>query len=182
MKTASKISLIATLSTLALAGTAFAAWEFNKSATLAANSNVAITLDASDGDLALNPATFYLTLDQDVLAFTSSNHADDDEAISDQLTTVTLIYTGSDKSNDVSDVTINLPTYELDSALEVYITATGGSLGTPTASGNEKEVVYTLPTLAWVVNKKPTTQAQYDAMKAALASAKISFSFSATVA
>ena len=179
MKTATKISLIATISTLALAGTAFAAWEFNKSANLAAQSNVAITKDASEGTLEIDPATFYLTLDQDVLAFTESDHTDDANAVSDQITTFTVTYTGSDKANDVSDVTLAV-TYNVDAAIASYVTVSGGSLATPTASANVKTAVYTLPTLAW--SAKPTTQAAFNSMKTALASAKISFTISATVA
>lgn len=179
MKTSSKISIIATLSTLALVGTAFAAWEFNKSAVQAANSNVTITKDASVGTITLNPSTFYLTLDQDVLAFTQSDHSDDANAVSDTITTVEFKYTGSSKSNDVSDVTLSV-TYSVDSAIASYVTVSGGSLGTATETNNVKTADYTLPTLAWA--DKPATQAEFDAMKTALSGAKIAFTFTATVA
>ena len=182
MKTGSKISIIATLSTLALVGTAFAAWEFNKSANANANSNVTITAKSEVGTLEVNPATFYLTLDYNYLGFTSSDHTNDENAVSDGLQQVTLTYTGSAQSNDVSDVTIETPTYVVDSAISTYVSITGGSLGTPNPNNNIKTVVYTLPTVAWVDGKKPTTKAQYDAMKTALASAKVAFTFEATVA
>ena len=179
MKTASKISLIATLSTLALAGTAFAAWEFNQSAQQAAQSNVAITKDVSEGTLELDPSVFYLTLDQQVLSFTEADHSNSEAAISDQITTVDLEYTGSAKSEDVSDVTLAV-TYNVDSAIASYVTVSGGSLGAQTNAGNKATATYTLPTLVWA--DKPTTKAEFDAMKTALQGAKISFTFSATVA
>ena len=179
MKTGSKISIIATLSTLALAGTAFAAWEFNKSAEQAAQSNVAITKDASVGTLEIDPSVFYLTLDQSVLAFTEADHTNDANAVSDSITTVDLEYTGSANSNNVSDVTLSV-TYTVDTAIATYVTVSGGQLGAQSNNGNKATATYTLPTLAWAA--KPATQAQFDAMKAALNGAKISFTFSATVA
>ena len=179
MKVSSKISIIAAAATLALAGTAFAAWEFNKSAEKAVDSNVTITKDASTGTITLTPEVFYLTLDQDFLGFTSSDHTDDENAVSDALTTVTFLYTGSAKSNDVSDVTLAV-TYVADSALAPYVSVTGGSLADPVENNNTKTAVYTLPTVAWV--DQPSTQAEFDAMKTALASAKVTFTFTATVA
>lgn len=181
MKTGSKISIIATLSTLALVGTAFAAWEFNKEAEQAAQSNVAITKDASVGELVLDPETFYLTLDQQVLSFTEADHSNSDAAISDQITTIDLEYTGSAKSNDVSDVTLKAE-YSVDSAIATYVTVSGGAMGAQTNNANKATATYTLPSLAWVDGKKPTTQAQFDAMKTALAGAKISFTFTAEIA
>lgn len=182
MKTGSKISIIATLSTLALVGTAFAAWEFNQSAEKAAQSNVAITKDASVGELVLNPEAFYLTLDQeeDVL-FTLSGHDGKDEAINDEITTFDIKYTGSAKSNDVSDVTLSV-TYNVDAAISTYVSVSGGALGEQTNTGNEATATYTLPSLAWVNNKKPTTQKAFDQMKQDLAGAKITFTVKATIA
>lgn len=179
MKTSNKISIIATVGALALVGTAFAAWQFNKSAEKVSTSNVAITKDASVGEIALNPETFYLTLDQDVLAWTTGNHNDKDETINDAITKLTVTYTGSAKSKDVSDVTLTA-SFNADDAFASYVSITGGGLGTATGTENVKEADYTLPTLAWVA--KPTTQAQFDAMKSALASAKVTFTFTATVA
>ena len=181
MKTSNKISIIATVGALALVGTAFAAWQFNKSAEKASTSNVTITKDASIGEITLDPETFYLTLDQDTLGWTLSDHTNKEEAVEDVFDTVKVTYTGSAKSNDVSDVTLDV-TFTVDSAISTYVSVTGGSLGTPTASGNKKEANYTLPTLAWVEGKKPTTQAKFDAMTDALAGAKVTFTFTATVA
>lgn len=178
MKTASKISIIATLSTLALVGTAFAAWEFNKAAQETLDSNVAITKDASAGELALDPEVFYLTLDQDVLAFTASDHTDGEAAVTDQITTFDVEYTGSAKAKDVSDVTLEV-TYDA-TALASYVTVSGGSLGEATANQNVKTATYTLPSLEWV--DKPSTKAEFDAMKTALASAKITFTIKASIA
>ena len=171
MKTSSKISIIATVSTLAVVGTAFAAWQFNKEAEKVSNSNVVITKDDGVGEITLEYETFYLTLDQDLLAWTSVDNTDA-ETPSGEITSNKVTYTGSAKSSDVSDVTLSVE-FTVDSALSTYVSVSGGSLGARSESGNVLEQVYTLPTLAWVAGKKPTTQKDFDAMKAALAGAKV---------
>ena len=178
MKISSKISAVATMGALALVGTAFAAWQFNKSAVKEVNANVAITKDASVGEITLSQETFYLTLDQEFIGWTVSDHTDDEAAVSDGLTSLAVTYTGSAAAGDVSDVNLTAG-FVADSAFNAYISITGGSLGTPTASANVKEATYTLPTVAWV--SKPSTKAQFDAMKSALAGAKVTFTFTATV-
>ena len=185
MKTATKISLIATISTLALAGTAFAAWEFNESANANANSNVAITADTSVGTLVVNPSAIYLTLDQDLAnpVFTSVNYNNSENAVAnaDIITSLELTYTGSAKSNDVSDVTLSV-VLTVDPAIATYVTVSGGdTVPAGTNNANVKTSTYTLPTLAWASGKKPTTQAQYDAMIENLNGKQITFAFSATV-
>ena len=180
MKTSSKISIIATISTLAVVGTAFAAWQFNKSAQKASNSNVVITKDDSVGEITLQYETFYLTLDQDTLAWTSVDNTDAETATG-VITTNKVTYTGSDKANDVSDVTLTV-TYTVDSAISTYVTISGGELGARVENQNVLEQDYTLPTLTWVEGKKPTTKKAFDAMKAALAGAKVAFTFKADIA
>ncbi|MBR0439908.1 MAG: hypothetical protein IJK27_04075 [Bacilli bacterium] len=179
MKISSKISAIATMGALALVGTAFAAWQFNKNAEKVVNANVAITKDASVGEITLSQETFYLTLDQEFLGWTVSDHTNSEEAVTDGLTSFKVTYTGSEAAGDVSDVTLTAA-FAADSAFDAYISVTGGGLGTPTASANVKEATYTLPTIAWV--HKPTTKAQFDAMKSALDGAKVTFTYTATVA
>lgn len=179
MKTSNKISIIATVGALALVGTAFAAWQFNAAANKNATSNVAITKDSSTGVITLDHETFYLTLDQDVLAWTTGNHDDKDEAINDTITKLAVTYTGSAKSKDVSDVTLTA-SFSADDAFASYVSITGGGLGTETNTENVKKADYTLPTLAWVA--KPTTQATFNTMKTALAGAKVTFTFTAIIA
>ena len=178
MKITSKISAVATMGALALVGTAFAAWQFNKSADKVANANVAITKDASVGEITLSQETFYLTLDQGFLGWTVSDHTNSEEEVTDGLTSFTVTYTGSEAAGDVSDVNLTA-TFAADSAFDAYISLSGGALGTPTASANVKEATYTLPTVAWV--NKPTTKANFDAMKSALEGAKVTFTYTATV-
>lgn len=179
MKISSKISAVAAMGALALVGTAFAAWQFNKGADKAANANVAITKDASVGEITLSQETFYLTLDQEFIGWTVSNHTDSEEAVTDGLSSLTVTYTGSEAAGDVSDVTLTA-SFSADSAFDAYVSFTGGVLGTPTADANVKEATYTLPTVGWV--NKPTTKANFDAMKSALAGAKVTFTYTATVA
>ena len=178
MKISSKISAVATMGALALVGTAFAAWQFNASKVKEVDANVAITKDASVGEITLSQETFYLTLDQEFIGWTVSDHTDKEEAVTDGLTSFTVTYTGSEAAGDVSDVTLTA-TYNADSAFDAYISFADGGLGTPTASANEKVATYTLPTVAWV--DKPSTKAEFDAMKTALAGAKVTFTFTATV-
>ncbi len=179
MKISSKISIVATMGALALVGTAFAAWQFNSNVDKVANANVAITKDASVGEITLSQETFYLTLDQEFLGWTVSDHTNSEEAVTDGLTLFTVSFTGSEAAADVSDVALTAA-FTADSAFDAYISFTGGALGSPIASANVEEAIYTLPTVAWV--NKPTTQAQFDAMKSALAGAKVAFTFTATVA
>lgn len=179
MKISSKISAVATMGALALVGTAFAAWQFNKSAEKVVDANVAITKDTSVGEITLSQETFYLTLDQEFLGWTVSDHTNSEEAVTDGLTSFTVTYTGSEAAGNVSDVNLNA-TFAADSAFDAYISVTGGALGTPTAHANVEEATYTLPTVSWV--NKPTTKAQFDAMKSALAGAKVTFTYTATVA
>lgn len=86
MKISSKISVVATMGALALVGTAFAAWQFNSNVDKVANANVAITKDASVGEITLSQETFYLTLDQEFLGWTVSDHTNSEEAVTDGLT------------------------------------------------------------------------------------------------
>jgi len=179
MKISSKISIVATMGALALVGTAFAAWQFNSNVDKVANANVAITKDASVGEITLSQETFYLTLDQDFLGWTVSDHTNDEEAVTDGLTSFTVTYTGSEAAGDVSDVTLTAEC-NVDSAFDSYISFTGGALGTPTESANNKVATYTLPTVTWV--DKPSTQAEFNAMKSALEGAKVTFRYTATIA
>lgn len=181
MKISNKISIIAGVSTLALVGTAFAAWQFNKNAEKSVNSNVVITKDTSVGEIELSQESWFLTLDQNDLCWTKKNYNESEEAVaeSEKLTTVTVTYTGSEKASDVSDVTLSA-NFTADAALATYVTVTGGSLAEPTSNANVKESVYTLPTLDWA--KKPSKQKDFDAMKTALASAKVTFTFKAEIA
>lgn len=178
MKTSSKISIIATISTLAVVGTAFAAWQFNKAAEKVSNSNVVITKDDSVGEITLQYETFYLTLDQEVLAWTSVDNTNA-ETPTGVITSNKVTYTGSAKSEDVSDVTLTV-TYTVDAAILTYVSITDGSLGTRVENANVLEQDYTLPTLGWVA--KPTTKKDFDKMKTDLAGAKVAFTIKATIA
>ena len=139
---------------------------------------VAITKDASVGEITLSQETFYLTLDQEFLGWTVSDHTNSEEAVTDGLTSFTVTYTGSEAAGDVSDVSLTAEC-NADSAFDAYISFTGGALGTPTESANTKVATYTLPTVDWV--DKPTTQAEFDAMKSALEGAKVTFRYTAKV-
>ena len=181
MKTSNKITLLSLAGGLTLVGTAFAAWQFNANVASAVDSNVEITRATNEGTIA-DVATFYLTLDQKGPYWT--NKSFDDSAVeitdADVVESFEFTYTGSAKSNDVSDVTLNV-TCECDDAILNYVSFTGGELGLATVNDNVKSATYTLPTLAYTANK-PTTIAAYTAMQEALEGKKVTFTLVATIA
>lgn len=180
MKTSNKITLLSLAGGLTLVGTAFAAWQFNANVASAVNSNVAITKASSEGTIA-DVATFYLTLDQKGPYWTnkSFDNSEEEITINDVVNTFDFTYTGSSKSNDASDVTLSV-TYTCDDAILNYVSFTGGELSDATVNDNVKSATYILPTLAYTANK-PTTKANYEAMKEALEGKKVTFSLVATI-
>ena len=180
MKTTSKITLVSLVGGIALIGSAFAAWQFNESQSLSAHSNVEFTKETNVGSISDIP-TIYLTLDQKGPFWTSLSYNDSLEEVDDSkiVTSFTFTYTGSDESNDVSDVALNVA-YSVDSGIETYVSFTGGELVNVTENDNVKTATYNLPTLAYT-SAKPSTSAEYRSMKAALDGKKVSFSLTATV-
>ena len=180
MKTANKITLVSLGGAFALIGTAFAAWQFNSSVVKAAESNVEITKKAATGTID-DVTTFYLTLDQSGAYWTNKNFDNSDASITneDKVTSFEFVYTGSDTSNDVSDVTLSV-TYDVDSDIETYVSFTGGELTDLTSTNNKKSATYVLPTLSYTASK-PTTSKDYDVMKGLLAGKKVTFTLTATV-
>ena len=181
MKTTNKITLVSIAGALALVGVAFAAWQFNASASKASAGNVEITKKTSVGSIA-DVTTFYLTLDQSGAYWTNKSFDDSEDAITneDKVSTFEFVYTGSASANDVSDVTLEV-SYVVDSGIATYVNVTGGELGVATESANVKSATYTLPTLSYT-SAKPSTSAEFDAMKAALEGKKVTFTLTATVA
>lgn len=180
MKTTNKITIVSLAGALALIGTAFAAWQFNASATETKASNVEVTAKTSTGTIA-DVASFYLTLDQSGAFWTSKSYDGSESAIldADKVTSFPFVYTGSDSSSDVSDVELTV-TFTVDEGIETYVTFTGGELVSVTESGNQKSGTYTLPTLSYTASK-PTTSAAYSAMKTALEGKKVTFTLTAEV-
>ena len=181
MKTQNKITLVSIGGGLALVGAAFAAWQFNASVSKANDSNVEITKKTDAGSIA-DVETLYLTLDQSGAFWTKVSYNNSEVAIASEniVTSFNFVYTGSAEANDVSDVTLTV-NYSVDDGIEDYVTFTGGSLGAATELNNVKSAVYTLPTLSYTANK-PSTSAEYDAMKVALNGKKVTFTLTATVA
>ena len=173
MKVSNKITLIGAIGALALVGTGFAAWQFAKAQTEDVEKNVVVTgVTELEGTITVD--TFFLTFDQAAPVWTSSSHADSTEEISDVITTVGVTYTGNASLTNAAANVDWTVTYVADAAITNYVTVTGGSLGEATNSGNVKTATYTLPTLAWTANK-PENKTAYDAMKTAVASAKVTF-------
>ena len=176
MKTSTKVSIISGVALVALVGTGFAAWTFNKTATADKGSNVVITTDTSVGTLVVENVTVNLILDQGSLAWGTYDSTED------SITTVSsleLTYTGSASLNDVTGVTISVA---ITNGASSYVTLDDGSFDSGTCTNNVKVWNYTLPTITWVDGQKPTTQSAFDTMESALASATVTFAFTATVA
>lgn len=178
MKLLNKVTLVSVLGCAAVVGTGFAAWTFNQSATAGSKANVLITSTATEGTLEASATQLYLILDQSEVYFSTSN--DEATALENKVTSITLTYTGSEESSDVSDVSFSF-TQNVSSSLTTYISVSEGSLSDAVALDNVKTVEFTLPTLTYTDNK-PTTIAKYNEMKSAVADATITFSFTATVA
>ncbi len=185
MRTSNKITLIAGLSAIALVGTGYAAWTFSKDAEATAQGNVNITTKADEtGTLSLAAdQTFVLTLDQDFIGWqkvaTDNNTSD--------VSTVELEYTGS----KVADYAGNKAVKE---HVKVTMTAEYGALSTYVTFGvldaaitkeykgeDKIEFVFNLPTVSHVDAKYPRNEKDYDAMVTAIGSAKVNFTFTATV-
>ena len=181
MKTTNKITLLSLAGGLSLVGTAFAAWQFNANVASATNSNVEVTKVSNVGTIS-DVTTFYLTLDQKGPYWTNKSFDNSDVTINaeDVVESFVFTYTGSNQSNDVSDVTLSV-SFTADDAILDYVSFTGGELGEATSVNNVKSATYTLPTLSYTANK-PTTLAAYNAMKEALENKVVTFSLTATVA
>lgn len=184
MKTSNKITLIAGLSAIALIGTGYAAWTFSKDATATADGNVNITTKADEvGKLELAAdQSFVLTLDQDFIGWQKTAN---DNNTSD-VKVVKLEYTGSEekdyKANFAVDENIKVTMTAQYGALSTYVEF--GSLDgaiTKEYTGEKIEFEFNLPTVSYIDAMYPRNEEDYDAMVTAIGSAKVNFTFTATV-
>ena len=184
MKTSNKITLIAGLSALALIGTGYAAWTFSKDAEATAEGNVSITTkDPEVGELKLvDGQTFVLTLDQDFIGWQKVANDNDTSDVS----VVKLEYTGSEAKDYKAG-------FAVDETLKVSMTASYGTLSnyvefgsldaekTLDYVGEKLEFEFNLPTVSYIDSMYPRNEKAYDDMVAAIESAKVEFTFTASV-
>ena len=184
MRTSNKITLIAGLSAIALVGTGYAAWTFSNDATTTAESNVNITTKAAEvGTLALaDGQTFVLTLDQDFIGWQKTANDNNTSDVS----TIKLEYTGSEEKDYKGG-------YAVDENIKVTMTADYGALSTYVTfdaldadltkeyTGTKLEFEFNLPSVSYVDAKYPRNETDFDAMVTAIGSAKVNFTFTATV-
>ena len=183
MKTSNKITLIAGLSAIALIGTGYAAWTFSENATATADGNVNITTKTETGELKLaDGQTFVLTLDQDFIGWQKTANDNDTSDVK----VVKLEYTGSEakdyKNGYAVEETIKVSMTADYGALSTYVTF--GSLDAEQSfnyTGTKLDIDFNLPTVSYVDAKYPRNETDYDAMVTAIGSAKITFTFTATV-
>lgn len=183
MKTQNKIKTILSVACLALIGTGYALWEFSKDATVDATSNVVITDSSESGSLSVDKDTIYLILDQEYVGWSTSN------SIDDAITSLALTYLGAEANGTSSntgweiDETVTF-SCDITNDLSSYITIGNGEFDDNNVaySGDAVTVNYTLPTISWVSNMKPTNKTEYDTMVTALNSKTVSFAFSAEIA
>ncbi len=184
MKTSNKITLIAGLSAIALIGTGYAAWTFSKDAEATTEGNVNITTkDPEVGELKLaDGQTFVLTLDQDFIGW---QKVANDNNTSD-VDVVKLEYIGSE-AKDYNAA------FAVEETIKVSMTASYGALadyvefGALEAeksfdyAGEKLDIEFALPTVSYVDAKYPRNEKAYDEMVAAIESAKVEFTFTASV-
>ncbi len=184
MKTSNKITLIAGLSAIALIGTGYAAWTFSKDATATADGNVNITTKAEEvGTLKLaDGQSFVLTLDQDFIGWQKTANDND----TSDVTEIKLVYSGS-KAKDTKaeyavEETIDV-TVEADyGALSTYVEfGTTAAIASQNYVGEDLTFKFTLPTVSYIDSMYPRNEEAYDAMVTAISSAKVSFTFTASV-
>lgn len=186
MKTRNKLSVLAGVAALALVGTGYAAWQFSKDvADVTASGNVNITvLDTEVGTLTVDAPEFYLVIDQKFLGWATTENA-----TASDLSKVTLTYTGAPSGNAatntdwVIDEDIKFTCTCDASALSSYITFTGADDYENTVDyvGEAITCDYTLPSVEWKAGMKPSNEAEYRTMVAAIGTEAVSFTFSAEV-
>lgn len=184
MKTSNKITLIAGLSAIALIGTGYAAWTFSKDATATADGNVNITTKAEEvGTLKLaDGQSFVLTLDQDFIGWQKTANDNDTSDVKE----IELVYSGS-KAKDTKaeyavEETIEIAVETNYGALSTYVEfGTTATIESQNYVGEDLTFKFTLPTVSYINAKYPRNEEAYDAMVDAIGSAKVEFTFTASV-
>jgi hypothetical protein len=173
-----KFAVIASLAAVTMFGTGYAAWQFSDTASMSQESNTSITTQSPSGKLTVEPSTFYLVIDQAKVYFSSTGEDD----TSKEITSLTLNYVGS---GVITSEKLKLTAAYDSSAFSSYLTFTNTYTTEQTldytGEGATLAFTYTLPTVTFTSGKKPLSSKSYQTMKTALASAKVSFTFTTEI-
>ncbi len=188
------IKVITPVALMAVVGTGFSAWVFNKTATQSTN-GLTITIGAATegGTIRIsnaNKAKFEINQGTTIAKNTKGSGGLCDDGLSFTYDSLSADYynsgNGRTDDNEESDKQSITRTYavELDSALSKYFTIVQGKTGkwedeVDLASGDEN--TGTALIIDWVEGMKPLNMTQYKTMTSALANATITVTFTATV-
>lgn len=164
MKLRNKIAAITGAATLAFAGAGFAAWVFNKDVTEASTANVVVTTESEEGTLVINTSSLYIILDQAEIYYAS------DAAGSSRVTALAATYTAVADGNlgENMSVTFSLAFSGAVTEWSTYVSGLADPAAQTIATVNgANNISFTLPALSYTASK-PSTESEYDTMKAAL--------------
>lgn len=185
MKFRNKMSLIAGVAALALAGTGYAAWTFTKevSQTVTVSEKVTAAIEAKN--VTADPSTFYLIVDAPTAGGTNlkpgkglywASDAEGETAI----TTVKLTGKVNEADHDIADIGGYVGKFVITAdALSTTYVSMAAVNKTETVTVESKdgdcEYTYTLPTVSYA--KVPANVAEVTAMKAELSNVVFTVKF-----
>ena len=164
MKLRNKIAAITAASMLAFAGVGFAAWVFNKDVTETSTANVVVTTESEEGTLTIDTTSLYIILDQAKIYYAS------DAAGANEVTELRATYIAVAAGNlgENMSVTFSLAFSGAVTEWSTYVAGLTDPASQTIATVNgDNAVSFALPALTYT-SAKPSTESQYDAMKAAL--------------
>lgn len=178
MKLTNKLAAITAASMLSFAGVGFAAWTFNKDASISSTANIAVLAETELGTLTITTTNLYIILDQSGIYYATD--AAGENPITQLVANYTAVADGTYGANMDIDFTL---TWSIGSvAWTNYVSGlTSVSLGTVTVDNGSNELLFTLPTLTYTANK-PSTKSEYDTMKEALNGKSLTITITADAA
>ena len=178
MKLRNKIAAITAAAMLAFTGIGFAAWTFNKDVTTDSTANIVVTAESEQGTLAINTTDLYIILDQAGISYAT------DEAGANPVTELEATYTAVADGNlgENMDVTFTLEFSGATSDWSYYVEGLiDPSAQTITTVNGDNDLSFALPALSYTEHK-PSTESEYDAMKAALDGKQLTLTVTADAA
>lgn len=164
MNARTKLSIVTAAGLLALTGTGFAAWTFNKDASVNSTANVTVLPESELGTLTITTASLYIVLDQAGIYYAS------DAAGANPVTRLEANYNAPADGTlgENMDIDFDLAFSGATADWATYVNGLADvSLGTVTVDHGDNALAFTLPALTYTA-AKPSTESEYDAMKAAL--------------
>lgn len=164
MNLKNKLAAITAAAMLAFAGVGFAAWTFNKDVQETSQATVVVTEESEKGTLEILTTDLYVILDQAEIFYAS------DAEGANKVTKLDAKYTAEADGNlgENMDVAFDLAWSGAVADWSTYVSGLEDvDLGTKTVVNGENALSFDLPALSYT-SAKPSTESEYDAMKAAL--------------